>query len=142
MATKGAYTATYNANSYASVYIIAFIDGTDVYTIESTHIRNAWTQWAKTKNGKRKLRMHLNKKARKQLKKMDTCTYIGKAADVYAGCNNTGMENRGWRTERIVCEMLGIPWKHRKNEGAWNEDCDITIGNMRIQVKFESGNGI
>lgn len=138
MAGKNTYVATYNANSNATLYIIAFIDNTSVYTVEVPHIRNAWTVWGKTKNNKRKLRLHISQKIREELKRMNTCTYIGEASEIFANCSNTGMNNRGWRTEQIVCATLGIPWEHRKDEGSWDNDCDITVGNTRIQVKFQN----
>ena len=123
----------YEATSAAAAYIIGFILNNKVYEI----ILDNLPEWligmdreSTSHGGARKLRIRMNAIARARLLNMGAA-YIGTTAEVLAS-----RKNKGEAFEQYVTERAGQEW-HKDSIPYWM-DGDLTIGDTKYQIKFES----
>lgn len=123
----------YNATSAATAYIVGFLMNAKVYTIYLPHL----PEWLVTMDrestshgGARKLRIRMNTIARRRLMDMGAA-YVGTASEILAS-----RKNKGEAFEQWVTENAGQEW--HKDSIPYYKDGDITIGNTKYQIKFES----
>lgn len=123
----------YNATSAATAYIIGFLLNAKVYTIYLPHLPEwlvAMDRESTSHGGARKLRIRMNTLARRRLLDMGAA-YIGTAAEVLAS-----RKNKGEAFEQWITESVGQEW--HKDSIPYYMDGDITIGETKYQIKFES----
>lgn len=123
----------YNATTAAAAYILGFILNGKVYEI----ILKAIPEWliamdreSTSHGGMKKLRIRMNKIARHRLLNMGAA-YIGTVEEVLAS-----RKNKGEAFEKWITESIGQKWK--KDSTPYYIDGDITIGDIKYQIKFES----
>ena len=123
----------YKATTAAAAYIIGFLMNDKVYTIYMNDLPEwlvAMDRESTSHGGARKLRIRMNAIARHRLMNMGAA-YIGTAAEVLASRKNKGEAFEQWVTENV-----GQEW--HKDSIPYYMDGDITIGETKYQIKFES----
>lgn len=123
----------YNATSAAAAYILGFILNNAVYTIYLPHLPEwlvAMDRESTSHGGAKKLRIRMTTIARHRLLNMGAA-YIGTTAEVLAS-----RKNKGEAFEKWVTENAGQEW--HKDSIPYYIDGDITIGDTKYQIKFES----
>lgn len=123
----------YKATTAAAAYIIGFLLNNKVYTI----YLNDLPEWLVTMDressrhgGTCKLRIRMNAIARARLMNMGAA-YAGTVNEVLAS-----RKNKGEAFEQWITESVGQEW--HKDSTPYYMDGDITIGDTKYQIKFES----
>ena len=123
----------YEATSAAAAYIIGFILNNKVYEI----ILDSLPEWligldreSTSHGGARKLRIRMTAIARARLMNLGAA-YIGTVDEVLAS-----RKNKGEAFEKYVTERAGQEW--HKDSVPYFMDGDLTVGDVKYQIKFES----
>lgn len=125
----------YRKYSGADEYIIGFIHGHILYSIQVEKLMPRWmTMKEESKGHAEKLQMNLKSKHKQELIKKGACPICTEKE--FLQMND--LNNKGFTFERLIFEMNGKGSEWSRDNVRFDKCGDININGVEVQIKFEN----